>query len=61
MDNMEELWDKLHLTDEEAINIKITEDEVEIARRKRNLCLLGKLWINRVINKGVVEAYMGKI
>lgn len=61
MDNMEELWGKLQLTEEDEVDIEITKEEVEVVRKKGALCLIGKLWMDRVINKGVIEAAMDKI
>lgn len=61
MDNTDESCGKLWLIEEEEADIEITEDEVKNIRRKSDLCLVGKLWMDRVINKGVVEATMGKI
>lgn len=49
MEAMEELWGKFQLTEEEA-NIEITEEEVALMRKEGDLCSIGKLRVDRVIN-----------
>lgn len=61
MEVIEELWNKLQLIEEEEADIEITVEEVESVRKKGDLCLIGKLWVDRVINKGVIETVMEKI
>lgn len=62
MKNIDELWKKLQLTEEEGNNIDIADEEVEEVQRKGNLCLLiGKVWVDRAIGQGVVEVIMLKI
>lgn len=61
MEVIEELWNKLQRIEEEEADIEITVEEVESVRKKGDLCLIRKLWVDRVINKGVIETVMGKI
>lgn len=57
MDNMEELWGKLRMIEEEEAIIEITEDEVEHVRRKGDLCLVGKLWMDSHQQRGSRSSY----
>lgn len=43
MDDMDNLWGRLWLIEEEEANIEITAEEVEYVRKKGDLCLIGKL------------------
>lgn len=61
MKNIDELWKKLQLTEEEGNNIDIADEEVEEVQRKGNLCLIGKVWVDRAIGQGVIEVIMLKI
>lgn len=61
MKAMEEQWGKLQLTEEEEANIEITEEEVASMRKEGDLCLIEKLRVDRVINKGVIKTVIDKI
>lgn len=61
MDKMEELWEKLQLNEEEEAEIEIPTEEVEQVQEKGALCLIGKLWVDRVRNRGVIKSAMDKI
>lgn len=61
MDKMKKLWKKLQLTEKEEADLEITKEVVEVISKKGALCLIRKLWMDRVINKGVIEVVMYKI
>lgn len=60
MEAMEELRGKFQLTEYEKAYIEITAEEVKSVKKKGDLYLIGKPWVDKVINKGVIEAVMGK-
>lgn len=47
MDDMDDLWGRLQLTEEEEADIEITADKMEYVRQKGDLCLIEKLWVDR--------------
>lgn len=61
MDKMEELWVKLQLTATEEVEIEIQMKKLEQVQEKGVLYLIGKLWVDRVINKWVIKSVMGKV
>lgn len=59
MENIEGLWDRLQLMEGEDIAITITEEEVvEDVQRRRNPCLIGKIWMEQKVGQVVLEAAM---
>lgn len=61
MENLEAMWVTLKLMEEEDKEIEITEDEMEDVRRKGELCLIGRVWVDIQIGRGVIETAMNKI
>lgn len=61
MENLEDLWENLKLTEEKDQVIEITKEEVEDIRRMGELCLVGKVWTEGVISKSVIEIAMNRI
>lgn len=41
--------------------IDIGDEDVEEVQRKGDLCLIGKIWVNCIIRKGIIESMMTKI
>lgn len=61
MDIIEELWERLNLTEEEDVAINIGDDKLGGVQRKGNLCFIGKIWIDRSIGRSIIESAMVKI
>lgn len=62
MENLEEMWDRLQLKEEEEDKeIEINDEELERVQRKGDLCLIGKIWVERKISKSTIEAAMGNV
>ncbi|XP_040994394.1 uncharacterized protein LOC121240945 [Juglans microcarpa x Juglans regia] len=59
MENLEEVWDRLQLNEEENVSIEINLSEESGVKAKRSL--VGKIISNRVISKEVVRRTMEKI
>lgn len=61
MDNLEELWGTFNLTEAEDVVIEISKEDVEDVCKKGKLCLVGKVWTDRMINRSLIESAMNKI
>lgn len=61
MEKIEELWDKLQLIEEEDVAITFDDEGVEEIQKKGDLCLIGKIWMERIINRGIIESTMANI
>ncbi|KAF5468807.1 hypothetical protein F2P56_012927 [Juglans regia] len=65
MDDLENKWEKLRLSEEEALNIDFGDDigdeNLERLHCKEELSLVGKIWVGRSINQAVVESTMAKV
>lgn len=61
MENLEERWKKLALTEEEECEIQINEDELKKGKIDGEFCLVGRVLFERVIHKEVLRNTMKKI
>ncbi|XP_041009439.1 uncharacterized protein LOC121253498 [Juglans microcarpa x Juglans regia] len=61
MEELEELWEQMKLTEEEMETIELNEEDAEVVIKKGELCLVGKVCVDRVISKSVIMSIMSKI
>lgn len=61
MEELEEIWDRLKLTDNENKSVNISIGKFEEVRRKGEQNLVGKVCSKRMIGKEVVCTIMAKI
>lgn len=47
--------------EEEDKEIEINDEELERVQTKGDLCLIGKIWVERKISKSTIEAEMGNV
>ncbi|KAG6713462.1 hypothetical protein I3843_05G143900 [Carya illinoinensis] len=61
MNEIEERWGKLRLTEEEASDIVVGDEASEVLQRKFECSVVGKIWMDRKLSAVVVENTMGKV
>ncbi|XP_042958149.1 uncharacterized protein LOC122293721 [Carya illinoinensis] len=61
MNEIEERWGRLRLTEEEASDIVIGEEVLEDLQKKAECSVVGKIWLDRRVSAAVVENTMGKV
>lgn len=61
MEDLEDRLGLLTLTEEEVVPIDINGEEIENAQRKGKRYLIGKVCMERVINKATIETTMAKV
>jgi hypothetical protein len=60
-DNLEDLCGKLSLTKGEKVRIKVEELEVSDARVIAGKCVVGKVWIDKNVNKEAFKLVLSNI
>lgn len=60
MEVLEERWKSFHLTEDEDKEISIEDAKLEIGEKKGVPCLIGKIMVERKINKEVIHNTMKK-
>lgn len=60
MEHIAKMLEKLQLTEEDTA-IDIEDEALEEVTKKGDLCLIGKVWVDRSIGRGIIEAVMTKI
>ncbi|XP_042969125.1 uncharacterized protein LOC122301818 [Carya illinoinensis] len=61
MENLQALWGNFRLSEEEDTAITLENEATREVQRKGELCLIGKIWMDRSIGKNIIEATMAKI
>lgn len=60
MANTEEMWKRLQLTEVEDKVIDIDGMNLDVVKKKGELSLIGKVWVDRIIRKNTIEVAMGR-
>lgn len=56
------MWEMLQLTEEEDTAIDMDDEALEEeVTKKGDLCLIGKVWVDRSIERGIIDSVMAKI
>lgn len=61
MEILEELCGNLCLIEEEKVGIELDGESVDVVKEKGDRSLIGRVCIERVIGKEVIDSTMGKI
>lgn len=60
-EELERLCSKISLTDGEKSGINISDGEVEDAREKGAKCFIGKIWMEKLVNKEAFKSILSRI
>lgn len=55
------MWEMLQLSEEEDTAIDIDDEALEEVTKKGDLCLIGKVWVDRSIERGIIDSVTAKI
>jgi hypothetical protein len=58
VDDIDQLYSKISLTDREKVGISIIEREVEEVRKKGELCLVGRIWAEEKTKKEAFKSVL---
>ncbi|XP_059429272.1 uncharacterized protein LOC132163092 [Corylus avellana] len=60
-EELERMCNKISLTEGEKVGITVSEGDVEEIRAKGTNCLVGKLWIEKLVNKEAFKSVISRI
>ncbi|KAF5447877.1 hypothetical protein F2P56_033394, partial [Juglans regia] len=61
MENLEDSWRQMKLSEEESETIELNAEESEAVSKKGQLCLIEKICTERTIRRNIISATMAKI